>query len=241
MARSARRTTGVSTFVFVTIQTIGAAAFVQTPNTPQQQASAQQPAPQQTSPTTPASKPAAPDPKAPAKAPATPVAPEGIRPPVDYVIGPEDVLAVVFWREEKMSGEVVVRPDGMVSLPLINDIQAAGLTVDQFRARVSKAAERYITEPAVAVLVRGINSRKVFVTGQVNKPGPFPMNDSLTVLQMLALAGGLTEFAKSKDILIMRTEGSQTKSYRFNYKDVTKGKNLQQNILLKPGDTIVVP
>jgi polysaccharide export outer membrane protein len=147
----------------------------------------------------------------------------------------------VFGREEKMSGEVVVRPDGMVSLPLINDIQAAGLTVDQFRARVSKAAERYITEPAVAVLVRGINSRKVFVTGQVNKPGPFPMNDSLTVLQMLALAGGLTEFAKSKDILIMRTEGSQTKSYRFNYKDVTKGKNLQQNILLKPGDTIVVP
>jgi polysaccharide biosynthesis/export protein len=235
--------TGVSTLVFVTIQTVLAATFVQTPNTPQQQAPAQQPAPKQTTPATPpVSKPPARTPTKPgAKAPAPPVVPEGIRPPVDYVIGPDDVLAVVFWREEKMSGEVVVRPDGMVSLPLINDIQAAGLTVDQFRAQVSKAAERYITEPAVAVLVRGINSRKVFVTGQVNRPGPFPMNHPLTVLQMLALAGGLTEFAKSKDIIVMRTEGAQTKSYRFNYKDVIKGKNLQQNILLKPGDTIVVP
>jgi polysaccharide export outer membrane protein len=166
--------------------------------------------------------------------------PGTIAPPADYVIGPDDVLVVTYWREDKMSGEVVVRPDGKVSLPLINDIQAAGLTVGQFRDSITKAATKYLTDPSVSVTVKAINSRRVFVTGSVNKPGPYPLNDMMTVLQMLAVAGGLNEFAKEKEIRVMRVEGGVTKSFKFNYRDVTQGKGLEQNIQLKPGDTIVV-
>ncbi len=165
----------------------------------------------------------------------------GVTPPTDYVIGPDDALSVVFWRESTLSGDVVVRPDGKISLPLLNDVQASGLTPNQLRESLVTAAAKYVTDPSVTVIVKQINSRKVYVTGQVNKPGPFPLTDNMTVLQMLALAGGLQEWADQDHILVMRIEGGQTKSFKFNYKDVRKGKNLQQNILLKPGDTIVVP
>jgi polysaccharide export outer membrane protein len=165
----------------------------------------------------------------------------GITPPADYVIGADDQLKIVFWRDDSLSGDVVVRPDGKISLTLLNDIQAAGLTPNQLRESLVQAAARYVTDPSVTVIVKSINSRKVYVTGQVNKPGPFLLNDNMTVLQMLAVAGGLQEWADADHILVMRTEQGQTKSYKFNYKDVRKGKNLQQNILLKPGDTIVVP
>jgi polysaccharide export outer membrane protein len=165
----------------------------------------------------------------------------GITPPADYVIGADDQLKIVFWRDDSLSGDVVVRPDGKISLTLLNDIQAAGLTPNQLRESLVQAAARYVTDPSVTVIVRSINSRKVYVTGQVNKPGPFLLNDNMTVLQMLAVAGGLQEWADADHILVMRTEQGQTKSYKFNYKDVRKGKNLQQNILLRPGDTIVVP
>jgi polysaccharide biosynthesis/export protein len=165
----------------------------------------------------------------------------GITPPADYVIGADDQLKIVFWRDDSLSGDVVVRPDGKISLTLLNDIQAAGLTPNQLRESLTTAAARYVTDPSVTVIVKSINSRKVYVTGQVNKPGPYLLNDNMTVLQMLAVAGGLQEWADANNILVMRTENGQTKSYKFNYKDVRKGKSLQQNIMLKPGDTIVVP
>lgn len=157
-------------------------------------------------------------------------------------MGPDDVLAVLFWREKDMSVEqVVVRPDGMVTLPLLNDVRAAGLTPDQFREAVMKEALKYIEDPNVTVVVKQINSRKVFVTGQVLKAGSFPLTSPTTVMQALAMAGGLSEYAKPGDIVVMRTEGGKTQTHKFNYKDVIKGKKLEQNILLKPGDTVVVP
>lgn len=158
-----------------------------------------------------------------------------------YVIGTDDVLAVVFWELPAHSAEVVVRPDGKITLPLLNDIPAAGLTPDQLRAGITTAASKLIREPAVSVIVKQINSRKVFVSGQVAKPGPYSLTSPTTVLQLLALAGGPTDFAKKKKIAVMRTENGQTLRLKFNYSDVLEGKNLEQNILLKPGDTVVVP
>ena len=160
--------------------------------------------------------------------------------PPGYLIGAEDVLGVLFWREKDISGDVIVRPDGKITLPLLNDVQAAGLTTDQLRAALTEAAAKYVEDPNVTVVVRQINSRRVFITGQINKPGPYPLSPGLTVMQLIATAGGLTEFADSKNILIMRTENGKQIAYRFNYKEVLEGKKLQQNIELKPGDTVAV-
>jgi polysaccharide export outer membrane protein len=180
----------------------------------------------------------APAPSAPAGA----KAPSGVAPPSDYVIGPDDVLAVFFWREKDLSADnVVVRPDGKITLPIINDIQAAGLTPDQLREKVSEAAGRYVEDANATVVVKTINSRRVFVTGQVSKPGPYPLLTPTTVLQMLSIAGGMGDFAKKSRIVVMRTENGVTTSFKFNYKEVVEGRNLQQNIMLKPGDTIIVP
>ena len=159
----------------------------------------------------------------------------------DFTIGPEDVLGVLFWRDQEMTGDVTVRPDGMITLPLVRDVKAAGLTPDQLADAIQKAAADYIAEPSVTVVVRQINSRKVFITGEVAKPGAYPLPSSMTVMQLIAVAGGLTEFADSKGISIMRVEGGQSKTFPFNYKDVAKGKKREQNIVLKPGDTEVVP
>ena len=165
-----------------------------------------------------------------------------VTPPSDYVIGPEDVLGVVFWREKDMSADVVVRPDGKISLPLLNDIQAAGFTPDQLRERVQIDAARFVEDPNATVIVKQINSRKIFITGQIAKPGPYPMVAPTTVLQLIAMAGGLSEFADAEHIIIWRSnEVGQQVSYAFNYKAVSRRRNLQQNIALKPGDTIVVP
>jgi polysaccharide export outer membrane protein len=161
--------------------------------------------------------------------------------PADYVIGPTDVLSVVFWREDKLSGEVVVRPDGKVSLPLINDIQAAGLTPLQFRDKLAEAARRFLEDPVVSVSLRQVNNNRVFITGQVANPGAVSLAGPTTVLQLIAMAGGLNEFADRKRIVVTRVERGTTTSHTFNYEDVLKGKNLPQNIVLKPGDTIVVP
>ncbi len=159
----------------------------------------------------------------------------------DYVIGPEDVLGVVFWREAEMSGDVTVRPDGRITLPVIGEMPAAGLRPEQLQRQILAAAEKYIAEPNVALVVRTINSRKIFVTGRVTTPGTHPIRGPMTAMQAIALAGGLTEYADAKGITILRTVGRETKSFKLNYKDITKGKNLQQNIMLEPGDTIVVP
>jgi polysaccharide export outer membrane protein len=162
--------------------------------------------------------------------------------PPDYVIGPEDQLGVVFFREKDMSADVVVRPDGKISLPLLNDIQAAGLTPDQLRERVEAEAGRFFEDPNATIIVKQINSRRIFITGQIAKPGPYPAVSATTVLQLIAMAGGLNEFADSEHIIIWRSnELGQQVSYAFNYKAVSKRRNLQQNIALKPGDTVVVP
>jgi polysaccharide export outer membrane protein len=165
----------------------------------------------------------------------------GIDIPADYVIGPGDVLSIVFWRDNEMSQEVVVRPDGKISMPLLNDVDAAGRTPEQLRRRLSEAASELIEAPSVAVVVKAINSRFVYITGKVAKAGPYPIQGSLSVLQLIATAGGVAEYANSKNIVIMRSEGGQTKSFKFNYKDVINQRRVEQNILLKPGDTVVVP
>ena len=161
--------------------------------------------------------------------------------PPDYIIGPDDVLNIVFWRDKDISAEVAVRPDGRISLPLLNDVQAGGLTPLQLRDRITEEAGRFVDDPNVTVVVRQINSRKVFVTGEVARPGPYPLTGPTTVLQMLATAGGIREYADSKHIVVMRLENGRTTSYAFNYKEIAKRKNLAQNIDLRPGDTIIVP
>ena len=166
----------------------------------------------------------------------------GVVPPAGYVIGPDDVLAIVFWREKDLSVDAAaVRPDGKITVPLVNDIQAAGITPDQLRQQIEAAASKYVADPSVTVVVKTINSRKVFITGQIAKPGQYPLTGPTTVMQLIALAGGLHEFADSKKILIMRTQGKQQIATPFNYQDVLNRKNLQQNIELQPGDTIIVP
>ena len=175
-------------------------------------------------------------------APASIVPAKPVVPPPDYVIGPDDVLQVTFWREKDVSAEVTVRPDGMISLPLLNDVKAAGLTPDQLRDSINEAAKKYFEgDPNVTITVKTINSRKVFITGSVTKPGPYLLTSTTTVLQLISMAGGLTEFAKQKNISVMRTENGKPVRYAFNYKDVANGKNLKQNIELKPGDTVIVP
>lgn len=165
----------------------------------------------------------------------------GVTPPPDYVIGPDDQLSIVFWRDKDMSADVTVRPDGKISLPLINDVAAAGLTPEQLRVNIQAAADKFVDDPSVTVVVKEINSRKVYITGQVAKPGPYLLSSPTTVLQLIATAGGVSEYAKSNEIVIMRVEDGRTTSHKFNYKDVTKGKHLEQNIALKPGDTVIVP
>ena len=161
--------------------------------------------------------------------------------PPDYVIGADDVLSIVYWREKDMSAEVTVRPDGKVALPLLNDIVAAGLTPDAFRDRVIEAAKRFVESPNPTVMVKEVNSRKVFITGQVEKPGSYQLNNPMTVLQLIALSGGLKEFARGKNISIIRPGRGEPATFRFNYQEALGRQNLQQNIELKPGDTVLVP
>jgi polysaccharide export outer membrane protein len=159
----------------------------------------------------------------------------------DYVIGPDDVLSVVFWREKELSGEVTVRPDGRISLPLLNDIHAAGLTPDQLRDHVLQRAASLVEDPQATIVVKTVNSRKVFITGMVERPGSYPLTNRTTVLQLIATAGGLREFAKADDTVVIRNQNGRETRFRFDYKQVIKGKRLEQNVELKPGDTVVVP
>jgi polysaccharide export outer membrane protein len=182
-----------------------------------------------------------PKPATPAPSDGAPVIPGAIVPPPGYVVGPEDVLAIAFWREKDLSVEAAVRPDGMITVPLINDIHAAGLTPDQLRERIQAGAAKFVEDPTVTVVVKAINSRKVFITGMVGKPGQYPLTGPTSVMQLIAMAGGLQEYADSKKILIMRTEGGEQVAKPFNYREVLDRKNLKQNIDLLPGDTVIVP
>jgi polysaccharide export outer membrane protein len=165
----------------------------------------------------------------------------GIAVPADFVIGPEDVVGVLFWRDTDMTADVTVRPDGMITLPLLGDLRAGGLTPEGLRDLVKKEAGKIMEDPNVTVVIRTINSRKVFISGEVTTPGSYPLVGPRTVLQLIAMAGGLTEYADSKNIRIDRTDQGRTTSFKFNYKDVSKGVKLEQNIQLKPGDTVIVP
>jgi polysaccharide biosynthesis/export protein len=161
--------------------------------------------------------------------------------PQGYLIGPDDVLEVVYWGEKDLSAEAVVRPDGNISLPLLRDVPAIGLTPDELSERVQKLASTYLEHPSVTVVVKQINSRKVFITGEVTKPGTYPLPGPTTVLQLIATAGGLTPFARQERIVVMRAGENGPVAYRFNYKNVSQMKNLRDNIVLAPGDTIIVP
>jgi polysaccharide export outer membrane protein len=161
-------------------------------------------------------------------------------PPPGYVIGPEDVLSIVFWRDKDISADVVVRPDGKISLPLLNEVQAAGSTPEQLRIALGVIASKYIEDPSITVIVKEIKSRNVYITGSVAKPGTYPLGRELTVLQLIAAAGGLLEYADSDNITIIGIENGRTQYRNFNYNDVVKRKRADQNIVLKPGDTVVV-
>jgi len=161
--------------------------------------------------------------------------------PRNYVIGPDDLLGIVFWRDKEMSTDARVRPDGRIALPLLNEIQAAGLTPEELQKRITEESKKYVEDASITIVVREINSLKVFITGQVSKPGTYPLTSATTVIQLIALAGGLGEYANAKNIMIMRNEAGKQISLKFNYREVASGKNLKQNIELKPGDTVIVP
>lgn len=158
-----------------------------------------------------------------------------------YKIGPQDVLRIDVWKEAEISRSVPVRPDGKITLPLLNDIQAAGLTPQQLAAKISDGLKKFITSPQVTVGVTEINSRRIFVNGEVTRPGAFPLLPNMTVLQALSSAGGFTQFARLKNIYILRMENGTQVKHPFNYKDAISGKRPEQNILLEGGDIIVVP
>ncbi len=184
-----------------------------------------------------ATSPSAPAPSAPGAIAVTP----GLPVPAEYKIGADDVLSIVFWRDKDLTSDVAVRPDGNISIPLINDVHAAGLTPAELKDRIIDEAKKYIEDPSVTVVVKTINSRKVFITGEVKKPGPYALTEPVSVLQLISMAGGLGDYAKSDKITIVREENGKQSSYRFNYKEVLAQKRLTQNIELKPGDTVIVP
>jgi polysaccharide export outer membrane protein len=158
-----------------------------------------------------------------------------------YVIGPEDVLKVDVWKEPEMSGNVPVRPDGKISLSLLGDVQAAGLTPTELTAQLTSLLKKYLEDPRVTVMVSTVNSRRVFILGQVGRAGAFPLLPEMTVLQALSTAGGLSPYAAADKIYVLRTENGSQVKLPFQYKQVIKGRKPEQNIILKPGDTIVVP
>ncbi len=158
-----------------------------------------------------------------------------------YLIGPQDELNISVWKEPEVTRTVPVRPDGRISLPLINDVQAAGLTPLQLSKAITEKLNKYFTDPQVTVIVTAINSRRIFILGEVGRPGAYPLLPDMTVLQALSGAGGFSQFANLKGIYVLRNENGKQVKYPFNYKEVIKGSRPEQNIVLKPGDTVVVP
>ena len=160
--------------------------------------------------------------------------------PPDYVIGADDTLHITVWKEPEMSATLPVRPDGKISLPLLDDVQAAGMTPMQLGASIKEKLKKYIADPRVTVVVTAMNSQRIFVAGEVTHPGAMALLPNMTMLQALSSAG-FTQFANVKGIYLLRTTNGQQTKTPFNYKDVVKGNHPEQNIMLKPGDTIVVP
>jgi polysaccharide biosynthesis/export protein len=158
-----------------------------------------------------------------------------------YKIGPQDILKVDVWREDQLTRTVPVRPDGKITLPLLNDVQAAGLTPMELAAIIRDQLKNYVNDPQVSVSVNEINSQRIYVTGEITHPGAFALLPQMTVLQALSSSGGFTQFARTKGIYVLRTAKGQKVKLPFNYKDAVHGKNPHQDIELQPGDVIVVP
>lgn len=158
----------------------------------------------------------------------------------DYVIGADDTLHISVWKEPDLSETLPVRPDGKISMPLLNDVPAAGLTPLQLKESITEMLKKYIADPRVTVVVTAMNSRRIFVSGEVAHTGPMVLLPHMTMLQALSQAG-FTQFANVKGIYLLRTENGKQEKISFNYKEVIKGNHPEQNIVLKPGDTLVVP
>jgi polysaccharide export outer membrane protein len=158
-----------------------------------------------------------------------------------FVIGNDDVLAINVWKEPDISRSIPVRSDGKISLPLVGELQAAGLTPLRLESDIAGRLKNYISEPEVTVIVQQVNSQKFNILGQVARPGSYVIANSPTVLDAIALAGGFRDFAKKKSVYVLRQGSSGESRVPFNYKDVIQGKNMSQNVKLRPGDTIIVP
>lgn|SRR5579859_2972751 len=172
--------------------------------------------------------------------PAPSPAPAGAEDPT-YKIGAQDVIRIDVWREDQLTRTVPVRPDGKITLPLLNDVQAAGLTPMELAGNLREELKKFITSPQVTVSVTEINSRRIYVNGEVNKSGAYQLLPHMTVLQALSGSGGFTAFARIKNIYVLRNENGKSTKVPFNYKEAIKGKNPEQNIELQPGDVVVVP
>ena len=159
----------------------------------------------------------------------------------DYHVGPGDVITISVWKEPEVSTSVVIRPDGKISIPLVNDLAVDGRSPMEIQNILAEKLSPFIQTPNVTVTVKEINSKKVFVLGEVNRAAAYQITQPTTVLQILTEAGGLRPFAKQKSIYVLRMEKGKQAKFPFNYKDVVKGEKIDQNILLRPGDTVVVP
>lgn len=158
-----------------------------------------------------------------------------------YIIGAQDVLDIDVWKEKELTETVPVRPDGKISLPLLNDVQAAGLTPSQLAFQITQGLKKYVTDPQVTVVVKDILSQRIYLIGEVKRAGAYPLLPGMTVLQALSSSGGFTEFAKLKGIYVLRVVNGKDTKFPVNYKDMVNGKRPDENIALKAGDTIVVP
>ncbi len=157
-----------------------------------------------------------------------------------YVIGPSDVMSITVWKEPSLSSTLPVRPDGMISMSLLNDVQAAGFTPMKLAESITSKLKKFIQDPQVSIVITEVNSKRVYLLGEVGKPGPVPLISGMTVLQVISSAGGLSQFANSKKIYVLRNDGGAQRKIAFNYKQALKGA-ISQNISLQAGDTIVVP
>jgi polysaccharide export outer membrane protein len=173
-----------------------------------------------------------------------PAADQAAKPAIEdpnYQIGPEDEVNVNVWREPDISRTVPVRPDGKISLPLLNDVQAAGLTPMQLGLEITTRLKKFVSEPQVTIIVTKVNSQRIYLVGEVTRAGAYPLLPSMTVLEAISSAGGCTPFAKQTKIYVLRKENGKEIKLSFNYKEVLAGQHTEQNVALKPGDTVVVP
>ena len=158
-----------------------------------------------------------------------------------FAVGASDVIRISVWKEPELSQTVTVRPDGYISMPLVGDVKVVGMTTNQIADLLTEKLSAYVVKPQVTLSVVEIRSREVYITGQVGKPGGYPLLGPMSVLQLIARAGGLSQFADRKGVFVLRQTGGGKERYSFNYKDVISGKRPEQDILLQPGDTVVVP